>query len=792
MSYLILDEETQIHKRFKRAANPFLKENYIVARGWKVEGDKQCTAEFYDDRKSVKPLHIPDHVTVIVAHNAKFELLYEMRFSTESLHAFFKRGGKIWCTQYAEYLLNAQQQKYHMCTLDSIAEKYGGRVKIDGMKELWEAGVQTSDIDRDLVTDYLIGTEAEGRNSGDIGNTELAYLGQLKEAENLGMLKAIEVRMDGLCATSDMEFRGLKVDMQEAKRALTLRNAEFKAAYSELSQYLTGLPEGLKFNWNSPVHKSAILFGGTVKYEKPDTFIDPKTGQLARKVVTERWPLFDGEPRNPEDEDITLMQGGEMYCTTEGGSQDTYAGGKKRGEPKFKNVKGWGELKTKIQPFFHEFEGYTTPEEEWKSTLTDGMGGPTYSSSSDVMDRVTKRGSDVPFLKALGTVNRLSKEIGTYYFKVDGKGNKKGMLTCVQPWDHMIHHKLNHTSTVTSRLSSSDPNLQNLTRADFDAGTGLYKSEVKKMFVSRFNEEYCKKMGLPVRYNAEGGLIEGQMVEIDYSQLEVVVMGLLSLDENLCRDLNNKVDFHCKRVALKNGITYEQALEWCKDENHPDHAKWKKERTRCKIFSFQRAYGAGAALIAEDTGMALEEVKALIEAEDKEYPGVVRFNKEVEAEVNATAGFFRDKERGYRQFRRGTYQTPTGTMYSFRSYDAQAWQRQRGIVDSFSPTEMKNYPVQGMGGEVVQMVLGQLWRWFVRNDYFGGRAYLVNTVHDCVWADCHPDVRDAVVSGMIRIMTAIPHFLKHFFNMGCPVQFPVDAEVGTDMLELSHWHAPKK
>lgn len=174
------------------------------------------------------------------------------------------------------------------------------------------------------------------------------------------------------------------------------------------------------------------------------------------------------------------------------------------------------------------------------------------------------------------------------------------------------------------------------------------------------------------------------------------------------------------------------------------------------------AYGAGAALIAAETGMDVEEVKALIEAEDKEYPGVAKFNAEVEREVNATAEPFHDGERGYRTFRRGTYQAVTGTLYSFRSYDAPDYLRRKGITDTFSPTELKNYPVQGTGGELVQMVLGQLWRWFVRNDFFGGKAYLVNTVHDCVWADCHHTVLDRVVAGMKKIMQAIPHFLKHF------------------------------
>ena len=766
--YMILDLETQTHKKYKRKANPFLPENYIVARGWKYQGDKRATAQFFPDAQSVPQLDIPDDVDVLVAHNAKFELLYEMRFSKDSLHAFFKRGGKIWCSQYAEYLLQAQQQKYHMAPLDEVAVTYGGRVKTDGVKLLWEAGVQTSDIDQDLLEDYLIGTEEEGRNSGDIGNTELIYLGQLEAAKDKNMLQAIRCRMDGLCCTSEMEFRGLKVDRARAMADFAKRTEELAAANEELDKHTAFIPEEVKFNWASGTHKSCLIFGGTIKYDKSDTYIDEATGQLARLKAKAAWPLFNGEPIDPAR--CVFSESKQLWAFKDNGrwkAQDRFVSGKKAGEPKFKQVPVEGALKTKIQQFFYELPGFTEPDPDWKSALTDGVGGAVYSTSSDVLLQIGNR--DIEFLKALGEKTRLDKEIGTYYQKWDPKlKENKGMLTCVQEDDDIIHPKLNHTSTITSRLSSSDPNLQNLTRADFDADTGKFKSEVKAMFVSRFGDD-------------------GRMVEIDYSQLEVVVQGLLSLDENLCRDLNLKVDFHCKRVALKNSVSYEFALDACKNEDHPEFAKWKKERTRCKVFSFQRNYGAGARLIADDTGMDIEEVKGLIEAEDKEYPGVTKFNEKIEREVNATARVFNDRERGFRTFRRGEYQAPTGTMYTFRSYDAPDYLRKRGIVDTFSPTEMKNYAVQGTGGELVQMVLGQLWRWFVKMDFFGDKAFLVNTVHDCCWFDCHKDVVDKVVVGAKKIMQAIPHFLKVFFNIDCPVNFPVDAEIGPNMLTMHHW-----
>jgi len=763
MTYMVFDSETQIHKSRKRTANPFDDRNYVVMRGWKVEGDPRCSMRYHKDKADSerRPLDIPDHVDVLVGFNIKFDLLYEMVVGNESLKAFYKRGGRVWCCQYAEYLLRAQARKYQMCSLDQIIESYGGRKKIDGMKEFWNAGVHTSDIDPALVEDYLIGTEEELRNSGDIGNTELIYLGQIAEAEALGMTAAIHSRMDGLCATTEMEFNGCMVDRARAREDLGKLAVKQATATVALAEYTTSIPAEVGFSWTSPIHKSVIIFGGRIRYEKSATYIDPSTGKDARLVATVKWPLFNGIAVDTAYDNVVWSESKQMWAEkTEYGwrPQDCYVSGKKIGEPKFKNAKGWGEKKTKIQDFFYDMPGYTEGRKEWETARLDGAGNACYGTGEEVMDVILKR--DIPFLQTLKEYSALVKEIGTYYVKTDDKGNLSGMLTCIGP-DGIIHHKLNHNTTVTTRLASSDPNMQNIPRGD--------KSDVKAMFISRF----------------EGGV----MGELDYSQLEVVVQGLLSLDKNLCRDLNNRIDFHCKRVALKNKCSYVDALYWCKDEDYEEFAWWKQERTRCKIFSFQRAYGAGATTISDETGMPVEEVKGLMVEEDKEYPGVVAFNNAVEMAVVKSAEWFRDGQRGWRPFRKGQWQAPTGTLYEWRSWDAQKWQRERGITESFSPPEMKNYPVQGTGGEIVQMTLGVLWRWFVATDNFGGLALLVNTVHDCVWVDMHPSVVAVVIPGMKKIMEAVPQLLKLKFGINCPVPFPVDAETGPNMLNLHHYEA---
>lgn len=766
--YLVFDLETSTYTSHKRKANAFDQRNWVVARGWKYQGDPCCSHTYHPEHDRSTTLEITDDCSLIVGFNLKFDLTYEMVQGNKSLIDFFKRGGKIWDCQYVEYLLEGQADHAQMCSLDSIVEKYGGRKKIDEVKILWEQGVQTADIPEDLLVDYLVGTEEEGRNSGDIGNTEKIFLGQAKRVQQQGMFKMIQDRMDGLLATTEMEYNGIKIDVQEAARRLKILKDKLAEADTELNAFVPAeLP--FEFNWGSRTQTSCIIFGGTVKYKKRMNYLDGETGELARYKATEDWPMFDKVAQNP-NECEELLDGTLIY---NGQRQDTFLSGKHKGVKRFKKVPVQGELKEKWCDLLYKFPGYTVPSPEWAGKATDAAGEVLYGTGADIIEELSLR--DIPFLKTLGKKQTLDKEIGTYYVRIDPKKGPVGMLTCVQPHDHMLHHSLNHVNTVTTRLSANNPNMQNIpTNAINDEGEA--KSEVKQMFVSRFGDE-------------------GEMIEADYSQLEVVVQGVLSRDPQLCKDLRDRIDFHCKRVAAKfknsaSPMTYEQALDWCKNEEHPDYRAGKKERTKCKVFSFQRAYGAGNAKIALETGMSLEETQALSQAEDELYPGVVKFNAAVEAQVVGSAHPFQavGEDGEWRNYRRGYYRAPTGTLYSFRTWDSPAFLRKRGIKDSFSPPELKNYPVQGTGGEFVQAVLGLLWRHFLSNDNYAGRAFLINTVHDCVWIDCHKSVLLEVARDIKRIMESIPEFYNSRYGMNIDVPFPVEVEHGPNMNKLKGLH----
>ena len=285
----------------------------------------------------------------------------------------------------------------------------------------------------------------------------------------------------------------------------------------------------------------------------------------------------------------------------------------------------------------------------------------------------------------------------------------------------------------------------------------------------------------------------GKMAEIDYSQLEVIVQGWLTGDTNLRADIINGIDFHCKRLAQKKGEEYEDVLRKAKDDTHQEHQQYSQERTGVKGFSFQRAYGAGAPAISEATGLPIDEVQQLIQDEKILYPSIEKFNEQVAKAVRNSrlpTGERIFTNKGPATIGRGEWFSPTGTRYVWLEQESLDFMKDRGELTSFSPPQLKNYPVQGTGGELVQMILGKLFRLFLATDNYNGRALLVNTVHDCVWFDTQEDVHERVINDAVQVMQAIPQFLEQAYGIDCGVLFRVDAEVGDNMLDLKHFHSP--
>ena len=280
------------------------------------------------------------------------------------------------------------------------------------------------------------------------------------------------------------------------------------------------------------------------------------------------------------------------------------------------------------------------------------------------------------------------------------------------------------------------------------------------------------------------------LAEIDYSQLEVVIQGLLTKDKQLCEDLNNRVDFHCKRQATKLGEEYEYVLHKCKVEGDERYGAM---RTGAKGFSFQRAYGAGVPAIVEATGMSKDDVEALIVAETTLYPTVKDFDERLERHINDNATRTDSKLfHGGIAFNQqeSVWHSPTGTMYKWRQGITPEFMHKSGKYTGFSPTERKNYPMQGEGGFVMQTMLGKVWRYFVENDGFNGEVLLVNSVHDCLLLD---GINDAAITPVYKAVHKILETVPEVYNNAYPelnvnVPFPAETEVGADLYDMTVQH----
>ena len=502
-----------------------------------------------------------------------------------------------------------------------------------------------------------------------------------------------------------------------------------------------------------------------MKYSKRTAILDA-AGNQTYTQKEEKHLYLKGKPTTVDGKQTFATMAVEDWIRLEHQPEPVrYLSGKNAGEYKTvtKKVDDLSKPKSAMRDFFYEFPGHTEPKQEWASS-TEGL----YSVAEEVITELGVR--NIPFLKTLASVAKLTKDLGTYYITQDEKtGEYKGMLTLVGI-DSIIHHSINHTSTVTARFSSSNPNLQNVPKEG--------KSEVKTVFISRFGTD-------------------GQIIQSDFTSLEVYVQAILTGCTQLIEDLKAGLDMHCVRVSQKEGITYEDALLKCKGDKARGIAplpEWEKKRSEAKVFSFQRAYGAGAKKISDSTGMALEDVEALIKAENTRYPELDAYNKAKEVRIKQsrrpTSNIQPHPEvKGLMcQLGKGQSVTPDNKVYSYRESPAPGWLiRQGGMPQSFSPTEIANYEVQGAGGEWAKAAMWLAIRAFYARKNFGGLALLVNQVHDALYMDAHKDVLAEAGALLHACMLAASDLMEQWFGWTVPVPVPSVTVHGDNMMQENNF-----
>lgn len=771
MSFGIVDLETQNNPYLGHLSSPHCEQNYIVAPGWAINDGKVGHCYFNSREEADNSTWFDEFikdVTILVAHNATFEIHWFLGRHKDAFLAFIKRGGKVFCTQYAEYLLTHQVDQYP--SLEDTAVKYGGTKKIDEVKILWEQGVKTSEIDPELLIRYLAGPE------GDIENTRIACFNQYRLLEERGMLQMFWLRMDSLVFNAVSTFHGLYVDMEVAERNHKEQLARADVIRQQIKAMLPAdLPTEFEFNFGSGYHMSAFLFGGPVRYDKKVPYDPPKF----EKVDAYEWVEWhSGEVEVlPTDDKPTQMYSTQIWDRT------VYKSGKNKGMPKVFQIDS-EEPKLKWGDDVYNFKGlvdfadlpshvssqYLDKRAEFrgKQTLSDGV-TPVYSTGKDSLDLLA---NFVAFAKPLKELAQLDKDNSTYYlvqeYNAKGEPKKtKGMLQYVGP-DGIIHHSLNGCATVTTRLSSSTPNLQNLPRE----GT----STVKEMFSSRFGKD-------------------GRIVEVDYTALEVVDIAAASGDRNLLDQLLSGTDMHCYRLAGKLKEPYEVVLDKATNKENPAYKEYKELRTQIKPQAFAAQYGASAHGISFATGCSIEDAQAFLDTEAALFPQATAFKQLIRKEVEITGslpeGLHREctDEGMWSIYRRGYYRAPGGTCYSFRQY---ATRKNGQQTMDYKDTQISNYPIQGESSFIVQSACGRVLRWLVANDFFGGAVLCINTVHDAIYLDCINEEWARYVGKYVAWLMAdtprymcelIPAYKAWGYDT---TPFPAVAEFGLNMMSKEH------
>jgi DNA polymerase I-like protein with 3'-5' exonuclease and polymerase domains len=644
---------------------------------------------------------------VIVGHNLCFDLSYV--FKSSEIQQFLLRGGTIWDTQVAEYILTAQQHQYS--SLADLQEKYlGQKKKIERVSRLYAKGVGADKIVQARTRCPRLWKQYEEYCRLDGSTTLEIFKQQYISAKQQNMHQVVQLYQDYLLSLINMSTTGIQLDMKACEQTLTDFNLESISYLERAQDFIKPLwknPRLPKFNINSPDHRSAILFGGEIKNVISTLVGKYKNGNDKYKSIEHKiW--IDGFQVDKS-------------CSTETKKKGIYSTDKKVVLPKLLSATKDERLKTYI--------GHQQKSAEYN----DGV-------------KVIEKG----FLK----------------FQVGG----------------VLYPNFNNTAVITGRLSSSKPNLQNVTKKT-DIGKALHS-----LFIA-----------------PEGW----KCISIDFAQLEIWVSALLSGDENLIADLQSGIDMHCVRVSMMEDCTYEHAVQMCKVEKNKE---WVNKRSAAKTFSYQRAYGAGVKKLVEFTGLSKETIERLIEKEELRYPKASNLWMVVKDSIEKTKTFSMrknihvtsDSESGEHRFYKniellpifdnvgnvdynrdvpelrkiGYWTSITGKKYHFPDIGQMT---KFGLKRSVTPTIMKNYPMQGTAADIQGATTAELLRLLVKHS---DKILMINEVHDSKSFYVRIESINKAVPLIVNIIEDVSNIFEKRFGVKVPFKFPIDVEIGDNFGDM--------
>lgn len=263
-------------------------------------------------------------------------------------------------------------------------------------------------------------------------------------------------------------------------------------------------------------------------------------------------------------------------------------------------------------------------------------------------------------------------------------------------------------------------------------------SKIRECFTSRFDD--------------------GWIVEADYSQLEVIALAYLSDDEQLRADILEGVDMHWENAKKLFNVA----------------TPTPQQRKIAKALSFQLQYGAGYKSMAASNNITEEVAKNFIEIYYNRYPAVGNWQQDNIDRVKAhrkpsTYRTSMGYPAGY-----AVLTSITGRCYGFIEDDT----FEGGGKTAFRPTQIKNYPVQGLAtGDIVPMMVGKLNREIIDQGLMH-HVKLINTVHDSVVMDVSDMALARACTIAKTVLESAPKVIEEVFNIKFDMPLPVGVSYG--------------
>lgn len=270
----------------------------------------------------------------------------------------------------------------------------------------------------------------------------------------------------------------------------------------------------------------------------------------------------------------------------------------------------------------------------------------------------------------------------------------------------LIHPQINLTTTSTGRTSSSRPNMQNNPTND--------PVNVRQIFTSRWGAH-------------------GEMLEIDFKQVEILALAHLSQDKQLIDDIVTGRDIHEEtgRIPFSGVMT-------------------KKERRQVKGINFGLIYGGSAKTLSKQVGVSLALCAACIQAFKDRYPGTITYFNQYFNQVQSTLARFGltvgyDLEHGMTK-KACVMESVTGRRYV---YEEQWSDYSHGLVAPY--TQARNYPIQGLAtADLVLNTIGVMWRKILPK--YEKEILFCGLIHDSVVFDCQKQRTDEFINELVALL----------------------------------------